>query len=115
MGGRTRSIVAPLCGPLVGDGAGAFLVIGRLPLSADYHATLRHFDVQGGTETVRQLTVLDSEWATLPAGRFDTWKVQVSEQGGAASTTLWVDKSSLAPVKFSSSQGAVTIAMELVR
>jgi hypothetical protein len=111
--GQTRPIDAALCGSLVGDGAGAFLVIGRLPLAAGYRATLQHFEVQAATATVRQLVVVGSEPTTVAAGRFDTWKVQVGEAGVAGGTTIWVDKASLAPVKFSTSQGPVTIMMEL--
>jgi hypothetical protein len=112
--GQARPIDAELCGPLVGDGAGAFLVIGRLPLAAGYRAAIQHFDVQAGMAKVRQLVVVGCEVTTVPAGRFDTWKVELSEDGVAGRTLIWVDRASLAPVKFSTSQGPVTITMELM-
>lgn len=115
MGGETRPIAVPLCGSLVGDGAGAFLVIGRLPLAADYRAQLRHLDLQKAEQTMKQLVVLGSERAIVPAGSFDVWKVQLSEEGTANITTVWVDKASLVPVKFTAVQGPVTITMELAR
>lgn len=115
--GHSRPIAAALCGPLVADGAGAFLVVGRLPLAAGYRTTLRHLAVQKGAETIQQLAVLGSERAVVPAGTFDAWKVELSEAGSTtgSATTIWVDRSSLLPVKFSTSQGPVTITMELAR
>lgn len=114
MAGQTRPIAAELCGPMVGDGAGAFLVIGRLPLGPAYRTILRHLDVRSATVTMRQLVVLDSEPTTVPAGRFETWKVEVSDDGHANPTTIWIDRTSSVPVRFSASQGPVTITMDLV-
>ncbi len=114
-GAQVHPISAELCGSLVGDGAGSFLVIGRLPLGAGYHTTLRHFDIQAAAMTVRQLAVVGSERVTVPAGSFDSWIVEISEAGNATPTTIWVDKATLVPVKFSAAQGAVRIAMELER
>ena len=113
--GQARPIAARLCGSLFGDGAGAFLAIGRLPLASGFSTTLRHLDVQRAAEALRQLAVLGSEQVSVPAGTFETWKVQVTEEGNANQTMIWIDKTSLLPVKFSASQGPVAIARELAR
>ncbi|MEO7456457.1 MAG: hypothetical protein ABIY52_09360 [Gemmatimonadaceae bacterium] len=110
---ETHSIEVALCGSLVADGAGAFLVIGRLPLADGYRIALRHLDVQKAEQTSKYLVVLGSERTLVSAGSYDTWKVQVSEKGNTNATIIWVDKASLVPVKFSSVQGPVTVTMEL--
>lgn len=114
-GAQVHPISADLCGSLVGDGAGAFLVIGRLPLGTGYHAIFRHLDLQAAKTTVRRLSVVGSERVSVPAGSFDSWKVEISDAGSATPSTIWVDKATLVPVKFSATQGTVTIAMELAR
>ena len=113
--GQPRGVSAGLCGSLFGDGAGAFLVIGRLPLRAGYRAHIRHFDVQTVSTTARQLAVVGSGRVSVPAGNFDTWTVEISAVDSSGPSTVWVDKASLVPVKFLAAQGTVTIAMDLVR
>jgi hypothetical protein len=113
-GARTRPISAEVCGSLFGDGAGAFLLIGRLPLHAGYRASLRHFDIKALRTTARQITVIGNGQTSVPAGRFDTWTIEISDEGSSAPTMVWIDKVSLKPVRFSAPQGPVTIAMELV-
>lgn len=44
----------------------------------------------------------ESEMATVPAGSFDAWKVEICEAGNASRTMIWVDKASPLPVKFTS-------------
>lgn len=112
-GAQVHPISVDLCGSLVGDGAGAFLVIGRLPLGAGYHTIVRHLDMQTAKTTVRRLSVIGSERVSVPAGSFDSWKVEISDADNATPSTIWIDKTTLVPVKFSASQGTVTIAMEL--
>jgi hypothetical protein len=116
MADQARPVAVALCGSLVGDGAGAFLVVGRLPLDAHYRATLQHLDVQAAKVSARQLAVVASERVVVPAGSYETWKIE--ERDGMSehpAATLWVDKVSRNPVKFSATQGLVTITMELVR
>lgn len=113
-GDQTRSVSTDVSGWLVGDGAGAFLVNGRLPLRAGYRATLRHFDIRSLRTTSRHLAVVGSDQIAVPAGRFDTWVVEISNDGSSAPTMVWLDKASLVPVRFSAPQGSVTIAMQLV-
>jgi hypothetical protein len=52
---------------------------------------------------MRQLEVIGSEKVTVPAGTFDSWKVEISPADGATgqTTTLWVDKASRRAVKMS--------------
>jgi len=114
-GAQSHPISANLCGSLVGDGAGAFLVIGRLPLGAGYHTIVRHLDLQAAKTTVRRLAVVGSERVTVPAGSFDSWTVEISDAGSATPSTIWIDKATQVPVKFSVNEGTVTIAMQLER
>lgn len=111
--GESRAIASSLCGTLFGDGAGAFIVIGRLPLALGYRVTLQHFDVRSGAASRKELETVGSESVNVPAGSFDTWKVELREGGNPAPTVVWIDKRSLIPVRFVSSQGPVTVTQEL--
>lgn len=116
MAGQARPIAVGLCGSLVGDGAGAFLVVGHLPLDTGYRASLQHLDVQAAKVSVRQLAVVGSEHVVVPAGSFDAWRVEERDEAAALpAATIWVDKLSRNPVEFSATQGSVTITMELAR
>lgn len=111
--GTSQPIAVPLCGPLVGDGTGAYLVIGHLPLAYGYRASIQHLDIQRATTTNEELAVLACEHITVGAGTFDAWKVGLSEDGEINETMIWVDAVSHVPLKFAVSQGPVVITMEL--
>ena len=115
MNGQSRPIAADLDGPLFGDGAGAFLAIARLPLADGYRTTIRNFDVQKAKSSLKQVAVLGSETASVPAGSFTAWKVQVTDEGGGNPALIWVDKATSMPVKIVASQGPATITMELAK
>jgi hypothetical protein len=117
--GQNRPISAELGGPLFGDGAGAHDVLASLPLAEGYAVAFRNFDVQSGKVKVMQLNVTGSEKVTVPAGTFDTWRVEVKPADGeAGSTTLWVDKATHKPVKGSATlprMNGATMTSELVQ
>ena len=102
MNGQSRPIAADLDGPLFGDGAGAYSVLASLPLAEGYSTAFRNFDLQSQKVKVLQLNVGGSESVTVPAGKFDTWRVDLKPaDGDAGTTTLWVDKTSRKVVKSS--------------
>jgi hypothetical protein len=100
MNGQERPISADLGGVLFGDGAGASDVIGSLPLAEGYTTTFRNFDLMSQQAKSKELKVVGSEKVTVPAGTFDTWKVEVTTVDGTGeSTTLYVDKATHHAVK----------------
>lgn len=117
--GQNRPISAELGGPLFGDGAGAHAVLASLPLADGYGVAFRNFDVQSGKAKVMQLNVTGTEKVSVPAGAFDTWRVEIKPADGeAGSTTLWVDKTTHKPVKGSATlprMNGATVTSELVQ
>ena len=119
MNGQERPVNADLAGPLFADGPGGFDAIGCLPLADGYATTYRNFDLQKAKEKVLQLNVSGSESVTVPAGKFDTFRIEVtSGDGGSDKATLWIAKDTRVPVKISAvmtSMGGATMVAELVK
>ncbi|MBP6823754.1 MAG: DUF3108 domain-containing protein, partial [Acidobacteria bacterium] len=113
-----RPISADIGGALFADGAGAFSVVGALPLADGYSTTFRNFDLQGQKVTLKQLKVTGSEKITVPAGSFDTFKVEItSAEGDPGKITIWIAKTNrnlIKTVAVVPSNGAV-ITSELVQ
>jgi dipeptidyl aminopeptidase/acylaminoacyl peptidase len=90
--GQAKPVETALGGPLFADGAGGNLALAALPLAEGYAATYRNFDVQAQKAKLVQMKVAGAEKVTVPAGTFDSLKLEVtSAEGGAEKTTVWVD------------------------
>lgn len=118
-GAQSQPIVADTGGALFADGAGAYSVVGALPLADGYATAFRNFDIQGQKPALKQLKVAGSEKITVPAGTFDTFKVEItSADGEPGKTTVWIAKDSRKVIKTSATvprmNGAV-ITSELVQ
>jgi hypothetical protein len=117
MGGQTRPVDVSVGGPLFADGAGAYAAMATLPLKEGYSVLFRNFDVQKQKATIKRLSVSGSEKVTVPAGTFDTWKVEIaSAEGDPGGTTVWIEKDSRKLVKMTASlpqMGGATITSEL--
>jgi dipeptidyl aminopeptidase/acylaminoacyl peptidase len=118
MNGQERPIAADLGGPIFADAAGADDVLARLPLAEGYSTRYRNFDIQTQKVKLREAKVVGSEKVTVPAGTFDTYRVEVtSADGGSDKRTVWVEKSTHSPVKTIAvmpSMGGATMTSELV-
>jgi len=101
MGAQGRPIAVDLGGALFADGAGSNSVIATLPLADGYATSFRNFDVQTQKVAVMELKVAGSEQITVPAGAFDTYKVEIVSTGDNSKTTLWISKSDHKVVKTS--------------
>ena len=116
--GQDRPVSADLGGELFADGAGAPQAIGCLPLADGYTATFRNFDLQKQKAKLMQLKVVGTETVTVPAGKFETFKVDItSADGDNDQTTVWISKDSRQAVKVSSvmaSMGGATMTAELM-
>jgi dipeptidyl aminopeptidase/acylaminoacyl peptidase len=119
MNGDEKPVAADLGGPLFADAAGSDEVIGCLPLAEGYTATYRNFDLRKQKEKLLQLKVAGAESVTVPAGTFDTFKVEItSADGGSDHQTIWIAKDSRKPVKMAAvlaEMGGATMTAELMQ
>jgi hypothetical protein len=119
MNGEDKTISVDLDGALFADAAGANFAIGCLPLADGYSTAFRNFDVQMQKVKLRQLQVAGAESVTVPAGTFETFKVEISSaDGGPDKSTVWIAKNTRTPVKVSSvmaEMGGATLIAELLR
>jgi dipeptidyl aminopeptidase/acylaminoacyl peptidase len=117
MNGQPKPIDVDLGGSLIADGAGSYEVIGALPLAQGYTAGFRNFDVQKQKPRLRQLRVVGAESVTVPAGTFDTYKVEImSADNDAEKETVWIAKDTRQVVKITAvlpSLGNAVLTSEL--
>jgi dipeptidyl aminopeptidase/acylaminoacyl peptidase len=115
--GQDQPIDADMGGPLFGDAAGGDQSIATLPLAVGYSATFRNFDIQAQKVKLQQLNVAGIETVTVPAGKFEVFRIDVtSADGGTDKKSLWVATDSLKVVKVSavsSAMGGAVITEEL--
>ena len=99
-GGQAKPIAADVSGSLFADGAGTYDVLASLPLNEGYIATFRNFDLQKQKVALKQVKVVGVETVAVPAGSFDSFKLEVtSAEGEPGKTTVWVAKNSRKVVK----------------
>jgi dipeptidyl aminopeptidase/acylaminoacyl peptidase len=117
MNGQEQPIAADMGGPLFGDAAGGDQSIATLPLAVGYSTTFRNFDIQAQKVKLQQLNVAGIETVTVPAGKFEAFRVDItSADGGADKKTLWVAQDSHKVVKVSAvsaAMGGAVITEEL--
>jgi dipeptidyl aminopeptidase/acylaminoacyl peptidase len=118
MNGEDKAISEDLEGPLFADAAGANFAIGCLPLALGYSTVFRNFDVQKLKVKLMQLQVAGAESVTVPAGIFETFRVDLcSADGGPDKSTVWIEKNTRTPVKISAlmaEMGGATLTAELL-
>src|SRR5438132_11546345 len=103
--GQSKPISVDVGGVVFADGGGAFDVLARLPLAADYRTTFRNFDVQKQKAQLKQLKVVGTENVTVPAGTFDAYKVEIVDTNDEADKqTVWIAKDSHKVVKITRSE-----------
>lgn len=116
--GQEKPVAIDLSGPVFADGPGSDVTIGCLPLADGYSTIIRHFDIQEQKEKLLQLKVVGMERVTVPAGTFDSYKVELTSAGGGSyKQTVWIAKDSRTPVKDSedlSNMGDTIVTAELV-
>ena len=118
MNGQDRPVAAELGGELFADSASLWSVIGCLPLAEGYSATFRNFSLQAQKVKLLEAKVAGTETVTVPAGKFDSWKVEItSADGGSDRATIWVAKDSRAALKVAAvlaSAGGAKMTAELM-
>jgi len=117
MSGKDQPISVDLGGPAFAEAAGAPFVIGCLPLKDGYSTAFRNFDLQKQKPKVLQLQVAGSEKVTVPAGSFDAFRVEVTNQDNSAEkVTYWIAKDTRSAVKIAATMpqmGGATLTAEL--
>jgi hypothetical protein len=98
--GQTRPFSVDLGGELFNDAAGLYQTLATLPFAPGYRIAFRSFDVQAQRVRTVQLQLLGSESVTVPAGTFDSFKIELSTADDGAKTTVWVVKDSRKVAKF---------------
>jgi len=98
--GQDKAIALELTGPIFADVTEAMVTIGCLPLANGYSATVRDWDIQRLQERLWHLKVTGTERVTVPAGTFDSYKVELTANDGTGDKeTAWIAKDSRMPVK----------------
>jgi hypothetical protein len=117
--GVQQPVTADLDGPLFADSAGWEEVIACLPLAVGYTTSFRNFDLQKHRPKLMQLKVTGVESVTVPAGTFESFRVEVTPtDGGPEKSTVWIANGSRKPVKINAvlgSTGRATMVAELVQ
>ena len=117
-GGPAKPISVDMGGIVFADGGGAFDVLARLPLAANYSTTFRNLDIQKQKVQLKQLKVLGTESVTVPAGTFDAYKIEVvAADDEADKQTIWITKDSHKVVKITAilpSLGGALLTSELI-
>jgi hypothetical protein len=89
--------------------------IALLPLAEGYTTTFRNLDLQRQRVQLMQLKVVGSETVTVPAGTFETFKVEYGADDGTNKGTVWIAKNPRRPVKGESVQaGGAVVTVELM-
>lgn len=107
VGRPDKPVAVELSGPAFADSASSDVTIGCLPLAEGYSTTFRYFDIerfalkpQGpDKERLLKLKVAGTERVTVPAGTFDTYKVELISTDGSYKETVWIAKDSRVPIK----------------
>lgn len=117
--GQERPISADVGGPLFADSAGRRQVIACLPLAEGYTTRYRNFDLQKQKVKLMELKVTGVESVTVPAGKFDSYKVEImSVDDGSDKATVWIARDSRKPAKVTAvmgNMGGATMTAELVQ
>ncbi|HET9839009.1 MAG TPA: hypothetical protein VFR84_12295 [Candidatus Angelobacter sp.] len=101
-----KQVATDLSGPLFAVSS-VDITVACLPLTAGYATTFRYFDVERlalkaqapDREKQLNLRVVGAERVTVPAGTFDSWRVELTSPDGSSKESLWISKDSRTPVK----------------
>lgn len=96
--------------------------IGCLPLADGYSTAFRVLNIEtlavhpeaSNKQMLLQLKVVGRERVTVPAGTFDSYKVELTVADGSYKETVWIATDSRTPVKSSYVEGPISGTIELV-
>ena len=100
MNGQDQDIAVEIAGDEYTDGGALEMVIASLPLESDYKSYIKVFNLQKQKVENCQVEVTAIENIDVPAGNFETFKVEFkSEDGSGGGSTYWVDKKQRITIK----------------
>jgi dipeptidyl aminopeptidase/acylaminoacyl peptidase len=82
--GQRSDVNVPLAAPVIGDGPGLELAIAGLPLAQGYRTIVRYLDVASQKVHAFELVVTGVETVTVPAGKFETFVLEMRPLGDAS-------------------------------
>jgi hypothetical protein len=82
MPGGEMPVSSELEAPVYGTDTALDMVMGALPLAPGYRTTLRTFDIVSQSTKIMVLEVMGIEEVTVPAGTFETFKVELRNMDG---------------------------------
>ncbi len=80
--GGEMPVSSQLEAPVYGTDTALDMVVGALPLAPGYRTTLRTFDILSQSTKIMVLEVMGIEEVTVPAGTFETFKVELRNMDG---------------------------------
>ncbi len=98
-GGAKVPISSKLEPHVIGDGAGLDLLIARMPLKEDYSTVIEVYDGSQNKVKKLQVKVLGKETVTVPAGSFESFKVEVAQLDGPEKFIAWISTKDLNMVR----------------
>jgi len=98
--GQKKPVTIKLESPIMIDGAGSDLVIGRLPLQENFTAVIEMVDVMSAQVKKYEIKYLGTENITVPAGSFETFKVSQNQIDGGEKSTYWISSKDRNMIKF---------------
>lgn len=106
--------------PIVSDGAGVEMMIESLSLTENTTLKFYQLDLMSAKTKEYILKVVGNEKISVPAGEYDTYKVDIKEVSGEGEPThKWVDKASGKTVKtvtkLGAQMGGGTVTIELTK
>jgi hypothetical protein len=119
-GPQEMPINAKLSGPVLPEGAGVEIPVGTLPLAEGYAASVDVFSTMQAKARKMTVRVTGTEKVTVPAGTFDTYKVEITPQdnegGGSKLWIAQVDRRIIrAENQLSAQMGGGTMVSELTQ
>jgi dipeptidyl aminopeptidase/acylaminoacyl peptidase len=99
--GEPKSVNIQLDGPIFADSAGAMESLAALPLVLGYKTAFWNLDLARQKPKLMQLLVAAEERVTVPAGSFDTARIEVEPaDGSAGKLTVWIAQPERKAVKY---------------
>jgi fermentation-respiration switch protein FrsA (DUF1100 family) len=116
--GQAKPVEIELGGPVFADSAGAMESIAALSLTEGYKTAFRNVDLALQKPKLMQLSVVASETVTVPAGTFESYRLEIEPaDGGPGKMTVWVAKTVRIAVKYQSvlpEMGGAVLTAELL-
>lgn len=97
--GQKKPMTIKLERPIAVDGAGADLVLARVPFKENETVTMETVDVMTAQIKKYEVKLIGTEKITVPAGSFDTYIISMNQIDGGEKSTFWISSSDKKMIK----------------